>query len=277
MKLKAVLQKCLFTLAVFAIFMFCVFPFVWAFITSLKSGTQIFSSEILPNHLTWRNYASVFTEQNFGRNIFNSVLVGCGATVFSIYLGVIASYALATKQFAGRKVLLITFLLVSMFPQIAVLSGLFELLRTFGIYNSWAGLTISYLIFTLPFATWVLASFMRQIPKSLEEAAVLDGASPFKVIFNIFLPIMAPSIVTTFLLSFIAAWNEFLFALTFTFSDRARTVPVAMSLMSGASAHELPWANLMAASVIVTLPLIFMVVIFQKQIIAGLTAGAVKG
>jgi trehalose/maltose transport system permease protein len=158
-----------------------------------------------------------------------------------------------------------------------VLSGLFALLRTLHIYNSWTGLTLSYLIFTLPFTTWVLTAFMRQIPRSLEEAAVLDGASPLKVIFNIFLPIMAPSVVTTFLLSFIAAWNEFLFALTFTFSDRARTVPVAMSLMSGASSQELPWANLMAASVVVTFPLLFLVIVFQKRIIAGLTAGAVKG
>ena len=259
------------------IFLFCIFPFLWAFITSLKSGSELFSSSFMPRHFAWKNYAAVFTEQPFAMNILNSTVVASAATIISIYVGVFAAYPLSKRQFKGRNALLYTFLAVSMFPQIAVLSGLFEILRALGIYNSWAGLTLSYLIFTVPFTTWILTSFMREIPKSLEEAALLDGASVIKIIFNIFLPIMAPAIVTTFLLSFIAAWNEFLFALTFTFSNRARTVPVAMSLMSGASSHELPWANLMAASVTVTLPLLVLVIIFQKRIVAGITTGAVKG
>ncbi len=164
-----------------------------------------------------------------------------------------------------------------MFPQVAVLSGMFELVQVFGLYNHSLGLTLVYMIFTLPFTTWVLTTFMKELPKELEEAAILDGASRFTICFKIFLPLLKPALVTTGLLAFIAAWNEFLFALTFTLSSDQRTVPVAIALMSGADQHEVPWGNIMAASVLVTLPLIGLVLIFQRKIVSGLTAGAVKG
>jgi trehalose/maltose transport system permease protein len=173
--------------------------------------------------------------------------------------------------------LLFTVLGVSMFPQIAVLSGMFELIRALGLYNNLLSLVLSYMIFTVPFTVWVLTSFMRELPKELEEAAIVDGATPFVVVTQVFLPLMGPALVTTGLLAFIAAWNEFLFALTFTLSSEQRTVPVAIGLISGASAYELPWANIMAASVVVTVPLILLVLIFQRRIVSGLTAGAVKG
>jgi trehalose/maltose transport system permease protein len=166
---------------------------------------------------------------------------------------------------------------VSMFPQIAVLSGMFELIRSLGLYNNLLSLTLSYMIFTLPFTVWVLTAFMRELPKELEEAAIVDGASPLTLVTRVFLPLMGPALVTTGLLAFIAAWNEFLFALTFTLSAEMRTVPVAIALISGASGHELPWGNIMAASIIVTVPLIALVLIFQRRIVSGLTAGAVKG
>ena len=164
-----------------------------------------------------------------------------------------------------------------MFPQVAVLSGMFELIRAVGLYDNLLSLTLSYLILTLPFTTWVLTTFMRELPRELEEAALLDGARPWVVITRVFLPLMWPALATTGLLAFIAAWNEFLFALTFTISNEMRTVPVAIALVSGASQFELPWGRVMAASVIVTAPLVFLVLVFQRRIVSGLTAGAVKG
>jgi trehalose/maltose transport system permease protein len=158
-----------------------------------------------------------------------------------------------------------------------VLSGMFELVRALGLYNSLPGLMLSNMILTLPFTVWVLTTFMRELPKELEEAAVVDGASDWVIVRRVFLPLLGPALVTTGLLAFIAAWNEFLFALTFTLTNEQRTVPVAIALITGASAEELPWGNLMAASVIVTVPLILLVLVFQRRIVAGLTAGAVKG
>ncbi len=195
----------------------------------------------------------------------------------SLLMGVTASYALARVKFAGRGLLMVTILSVSMFPQVAVLSGMFELIRAVGLYNSMFGLAISYMMLTLPFTVWILTAFMRELPRELEEAAVMDGASPWTVITRVFLPVMWPAMVTTGLLAFIMAWNEFLFALTFTLTNEQRTVPVAIALISGASQFEMPWGNIMAASVIVTVPLIVLVLIFQRRIVSGLTAGAVKG
>jgi trehalose/maltose transport system permease protein len=179
--------------------------------------------------------------------------------------------------FRGRGLLLMTILAVSMFPQVAVLSGMFELVRALGIYNSLPGLMLSNMILTLPFTVWVLTTFMRELPKELEEAAFVDGATPWIVVRRVFLPLMWPALVTTGLLAFIAAWNEFLFALTFMLSNEKRTVPVAIALISGASKFEMPWGPIMAASVTVTAPLIALVLIFQRKIVSGLTAGAVKG
>jgi trehalose/maltose transport system permease protein len=189
----------------------------------------------------------------------------------------LAAFALGRIRFRGRSVLLFTILGVSMFPQVAVLSGMFELIRWLGLYNRLPALVLSYMIFTLPFTVWVLTTFIRALPKELEEAAIVDGAKPLTIVTKVFLPLLSPALITTGLLAFIAAWNEFLFALTFTLSGEQRTVPVAIALISGASAYELPWGNIMAASVVVTLPLIVMVLFFQRRIVSGLTAGAVKG
>jgi trehalose/maltose transport system permease protein len=164
-----------------------------------------------------------------------------------------------------------------MFPQIAVLAGLFELVRATGLHNTPLALIFSYMIFTLPFTVWVLTTFMRELPVEIEEAAIVDGATPWIIIRRVFLPLMWPALVTTGLLAFIAAWNEFLFALTFTSSNSQRTVPVAIGLLSGNTQYEIPWGLIMAASVIVTVPLIILVLIFQRKIISGLTAGGVKG
>ncbi len=266
-----------FYLLLAVLLVYTVFPFYWAVVSSLRSGSDLFSTDLLPRHPVWDNYIAVFREQPFGRNILNSVVVAVSTVALSLALSVAAAYALGRVSFRGRTPLLFTILAVSMFPQIAVLSGMFELVRSLGLYNRLGSLILSYLIFTLPFSVWVLTSFMRELPKELEEAAIVDGARPLTLVLRIFLPLLAPAMVTTGLLAFIAAWNEFLFALTFTLSTEQRTVPVAIALISGASAYELPWGNIMAASVIVTLPLILLVLLFQRRIVAGLTAGAVKG
>ena len=266
-----------FYILVAAIILYTVFPFYYAIVSSFKSGSQLFSVDYFPLHWNWDNYISVFREQPFARNIFNSVIVAGAVVGLSVFFGVTAAFALGRVQFRGRGLLLLTILGVSMFPQVAVLSGMFELIRSFGLYNNLLGLVFSYMIFTLPFTVWVLTTFMRDLPKELEEAAIMDGANPWDIITKVFMPLMWPALVTTGLLAFIAAWNEFLFALTFTLTDAQRTVPVAIALISGASQFELPWGNIMAASVLVTIPVVALVLIFQRRIVSGLTAGAVKG
>ncbi len=255
---------------------FSLFPFYWAIVSSLKDPSTMFQVEYWPSALEWSNYSSIFKEQPFGKNIWNSILVATSTVLLCLFVGVLAAYSLARVEFRGRGLLLALILAVSMFPQVAVLSGMFELVKSMGLYNSWFGLTLSYMIFTLPFTIWLLTTFMRQLPRELEQAAIVDGASSWTVLYRVFLPLMGPSLVTTGLLSFIAAWNEFLFALTFTLTADARTVPVAIGLISGASSFESPWGRIMAASVTVTVPLVVLVLIFQKSIVSGLTAGAVK-
>ena len=205
---------CLLAVIIF----YTVFPFYWAIVSSLKAGSELFKVDFWPSHPAWDNYVAVFREQPFGRNILNSIFVAVSTVILSLGLAVLAAYALGRIQFRGRMPLLFTVLGVSMFPQIAVLSGMFELIRSLGLYNNLLALTLSYMIFTLPFTVWVLTTFMRELPKELEEAAIVDGAKPLTVVTKVFMPLMGPALATTGLLAFIAAWNEFLFALTFTLS-----------------------------------------------------------
>jgi len=266
-----------FYLLVAIIVFVSVFPFYYAILTSFKSGTALFEINYLPTHFSLDNYIAVLTTGVFVRNLANSILVATSVVVLALFLAVTAAFALARVSFRGRGLLLMTILAVSMFPQIAVLAGLFELVRAFGLFNTPFALIFSYTIFTLPFTVWVLTTFMRDLPVEIEEAAIVDGASPWVIITKVFMPLMWPALVTTGLLAFIAAWNEFLFALTFTSSNETRTVPVAIALLSGASQYEIPWGRIMAASVIVTVPLVVLVLIFQRKIVQGLTAGGVKG
>jgi len=271
------MRRLAFGLVCVALAVFLLFPFYYAVVTSLKSGSAIFRVDYWPTQADLTSYVRIWREQPFARNILNSVVVAAAVVALSLALGVTAAFALARVRFAGRRTLLYTILAVSMFPQVAVLSGLFEVIRVLGLYNNLAGLVLSYMIFTLPFTVWVLTAFMRDLPVEIEEAAIMDGASPWVLVTRIFLPLMGPAMAATGLLAFIAAWNEFLFALTFTLSNDQRTVPVAIALITGASEYELPWGNIMAASVIVTAPLIILVLVFQRRLVAGLTAGAVKG
>lgn len=256
---------------------YSVFPFLYAVSTSFKRGAQLFSPTIIPAAPTVANYVSVFRDQPFAHNLLNSLLVAGGVVLLSMAVSLTAAWSLGRVEFRGRGLLLMTILSVSMFPQVAVLSGMFELVRFFGLYDHLGALLFADLMLTLPFTVWVLVTFMRGLPKELEEAAIMDGVGPLGTIFKVFLPVLWPAVVSTGLLAFIAAWNEFLFALTFTISTEQRTVPVAIALISGAGGYELPWGPIMAASVIVTLPLIVLVMYFQRLIVSGLTAGAVKG
>ncbi|MGH0001534.1 carbohydrate ABC transporter permease [Pseudovibrio ascidiaceicola] len=271
------MKSILFYTLVAVVVIFSVFPFYYAIVTSFRSGQELFNPSVFPTSFTTGNYFSIFKEQPFGLNILNSVIVATSVVILSLIIAVTASYALARIHFRGRGLLLMTILSVSMFPQVAILSGMYELIRSMGLYNSLPGLIIPNTVLTLPFTVWVLTTFMKELPKELEEAAVVDGASPLTIVRRIFLPLMWPAMVTTGLLAFIGAWNEFLFALTFTLSNEVRTVPVAIALMSGATEYELPWGNIMAASVLVTVPIVVLVLVFQRKIVAGLTAGAVKG
>ena len=273
------LTQVAFAILVVLVFIYLVFPFFWAISSSLKTPNQLFETPLVywPPVLQWHNYADVFTAQPFARSLLNSLIVAGLTTLLSLLIGGSAAYALGRIRFRGKRVVFYSILGVSMFPQIAILGGMFVLIRTLQLYNSWWGLILSYMVFTLPFTVWVLTSFVREIPRELEEAAFVDGATPVQSLTRVQLPVMAPGHVTAGLLAIIQAWNEFLFALTFTVDNKARTVPVAIALFSGASQYELPWAQIMAASVVVTVPLIILVLIFQQRIVAGLTAGAVKG
>ncbi|GAA4160216.1 carbohydrate ABC transporter permease [Shinella granuli] len=256
--------------------LYTLFPFYWMIASSLKSGQAIFDVTFLPD-LKFNNYEAILSDGVFLRSLLNSLVVAASVVALSLGLAIAAAYALGRIDFRGRSPIMFLFLAVSMFPQIALLSGLFEMIRWLGLYNTLGSLIFAYMIFTLPFNIWVLTTFMRSLPRQIEEAAIMDGCSPLRIVRCIFLPMMGPALISTGLLAFIASWNEFLFALTFILTDENRTVPVAIALISGSSRYEFPYGAIMAASTIVTVPLIVMALLFQKYIVSGLTAGAVKG
>ncbi|WP_110674670.1 carbohydrate ABC transporter permease [Salinicola sp. RZ23] len=276
-RLKSIALTIGFWMLVAVLVLYAIFPFYYAIVTSLKPSSQLFEVSYWVDSLDFSNYVTVLSQPTFLAAIRNSVVVAISVVIIALLLGLTAAWALGRVRFRGRTTVMMIVLGVSMFPQVAVLSGLFEVIRTLDLYNSPGGLILSYTIFTLPFTVWILTTFMRQLPDELEEAAIVDGASPWVTLTKVFMPLLWPAMATTGLLAFIAAWNEFLFALTFTLTDSQRTVPVAIALISGGSQYELPWGPIMAASVIVTVPLVVLVVIFQRRIVSGLTAGAVKG
>lgn len=257
--------------------LFCLFPFYYAVLSSLRSGQELFTPVWYPTGWHWDNYVVALMDNGIARSLLNSFLVAGITVALCLLVSITAAFALARVNFRGRRFLLFTILCVSMFPQVAVLTGMFELVRFLGLYDSLGALIVSYTTFSLPFTVWVLTTFIKTIPVELEEAAIVDGAKTGTIIRRVFAPVLAPALATTGLLAFIGAWNEFMFALTFIISSARRTVPVAISLFSGASSFELPWGSIMAASVIVTLPIIVLVLIFQKRIVSGLTSGAIKG
>ena len=270
-----------FYILVAVILVYTIFPFYWALVTSFTPGSEIFQTPVayFPKHFTFDNYATALENTDFLFGLRNSVIVTLATVIISLVIGSLGAYALGRMQFRGKKLVLYTILAMSMFPAIAVLGSLYTIYNQLGLFNTYFALILSDLTFTLPFTMWVLTNFFRSMPAELEEAALVDGASSMQTFRLVLLPLVAPGLVTTGLLAFIEAWNEYLFAVTFTSNDYsiARTAPVAIANFAGKAEHDLPWANIMAASVIVTIPLIILVLVFQRRILAGLTAGAVKG
>jgi trehalose/maltose transport system permease protein len=274
---KELTLKVLFWLLVAAILIFNLFPFLYAMLSSFRPSNELFSTDLIPKNFTLDHYAAVFADARFMKSLLNSIIISGATVVIALGMGSLCAYALGRLPFRFKGGVLYIILTMTMFPQIAVLSGLFVMLKALGLFNTRPGLVMTYLIFSLPFTIWVMTSYFRSLPKELEEAAYVDGASPLIVFWQILLPLTVPGLVSTGLLAFIAAWNEFLFALTFTVTDDMKTVQVVISQFSGATSYEQPWGSIMAASMVVTIPLVILVMIFQYRIVAGLTAGAVKG
>jgi trehalose/maltose transport system permease protein len=275
------LRKIPFYVLVAAIFVYAIFPFYWAIRSSFTPDGELFKTPItyFPTNPTLFNYREVLSNGDFQRALLNSTIVAGSVTLISLGFGALAGYALGRFRFRGRSVALYLMLSMTIFPQIAILGALYKMITTFQLYDTVGALIFSYMIFTLPFTVWVLTSFTRGLPRDLEEAAYVDGATPFQAFRKVMLPLIAPGLVTTGLLAFIAAWNEFLYALSFTQSVSAHTVPIAIVTFTGksGSTFQVPWGQIMAATIVVTVPLIVMTLILQRRILAGLTAGAVKG
>jgi len=269
--------RALFYLLVLVILVFNLFPFLYAVVSSFRPSSDLFSTDLIPKAFTLTHYDEIFRDARFVAGLINSIVVAGATVIIALALGSLCAYALGRLPFRFKGFVLYLVLTMTMFPQISVLSGLFVMLKSLNLFNTRQGLIVTYLIFSLPFTIWVMTQYFRSLPRELEEAAYVDGASPLAVFWQILLPLTVPGLVSTGLLAFIAAWNEFLFALTFTVTDQMKTVPVVISQFSGATSYEQPWGSIMAASMVVTIPLVILVMIFQYRIVAGLTAGAVKG
>ena len=263
--------------SVAAVVLFCLFPFYWLINISLKTGADLSSADLFPPNPTLDNYTSTFQNSAFTRALTNSAIVSLVATFIGVIVGSFAAYALARLKMRFKFPLLALVLSITTFPQIAIAAPLFRLWSDIGLYNTLIGLVIPYLTFALPLSIYILVSFFKEIPKDLEEAALVDGATHFQAFRKVVVPLAAPGLATTAILTFITAWNEFLLASTLTSSVNARTVPVAIQQFSGSTQFEVPFGTQAAASIIISIPLIVLVLLFQKRIVAGLTAGAVKG
>jgi trehalose/maltose transport system permease protein len=271
-------RRGLFWLLVAVILSYLLLPFYWALVSSLKTQPELIRTPatLWPQTVWLGNYQAVLGNPTFVRGILNSTLVASGVTFLSLLVGAFSGYALGQLRFRGKTPSLYLILAMTMFPQVAVLAGLYTVIRVLGM-PSLLSVTLSYLLFTLPFTVWVLQAFFRGLPASLLQAAQVDGATMMQSFWYVLVPLTGPALVTTGLLAFVKAWNEYLFALTFTVIDReARTVPVAIALFSGESAYQQPFGEIMAGAIIVTIPLLLLVFVFQRRIVEGLTSGAVK-
>jgi trehalose/maltose transport system permease protein len=274
------LGRVTFSLVIVAIIVYTIFPFYWALISALKPERELIQTPAtwIPQAPTLQNFQAVFQNNKFLRGLLNSTVVSVVVVLMALTFGSFAAYALGRLKFRGKRWVLYVILSMTLFPQISILPGLFSVVNDLGLYGNITSMMVTYLIFTLPFTTWVLTSFFRTLPAELEQAALVDGCTPFQTFYKILLPLTAPALVTTGLLAFIAAWNEYLFALTFTLTQpAAETVTVAITKFTGVIARNEPFGEIMAAAVVVTVPLVVLVLVFQRRIVQGLTAGAVKG
>ena len=255
------------------------FPLLWMTSLAFKSPSTFRSGSpsFFPEDWTWDNFETVFSDSLFTSALRNSFGIAIIATVLSVVVAMFAAYAIARLEFRGKRLLLSMALAIAMFPQAALVGPLFNMWRNLGIYDTWLGLIIPYLTFALPLSIWTMSAFFRQIPWEMEQAAQVDGATSWQAFRKVIVPLAAPGVFTTAILTFFFCWNEFLLAISLTSTDRARTVPAALSFFTGQSQFESPVTAVMAASVVVTIPIVIIVLVFQRRIVAGLTAGAVKG
>jgi multiple sugar transport system permease protein len=270
-------EKGLWSIAILLVLLYALFPVLWIISLSLKAPADIADKKFIPQEISFDNYEAVFNEAIFTDALINSIGIALIATLISIVLASMAAYALTRMDFGGKALILSGALAIAMFPPISIVGSLFDMWRALGLFDTWAGLVIPYMTFTLPLAIYTLSAFFREIPWELEQAAQVDGATPMQAFRKVILPLAAPGVFTAAILVFIFAWNDFLFANTLTSTSDARTVPAALAFFTGGSQFTEPTGQIAAAAVVVTIPIIIMVLIFQRRIVAGLTAGAVKG
>ena len=261
------------------ILVWCLLPVVWILSLSFKpvSETTVGSPHFLPRTWTIQNYKDIIANPDFTRALLNSFGIALISTGLAVLFATFAAYAIARLEFRGKRLVLSLALAIAMFPVVSLVGPLFDMWRAIGLFNTWPGLIIPYMSFTLPLAIWTLSAFFREIPWELEQAAQADGATPFQAFRRVIVPLAAPGMFTAAILTFIFAWNDFLFAISLTSTNNARTVPAALAFFQGASQFESAVPYVMAASVTVTIPVVILVLMFQRRIVAGLTSGAVKG
>jgi multiple sugar transport system permease protein len=269
-------ERTLWSIGILVVLLYALIPVAWITALSFKTPDEVADRKFFSG-FSFENYDVVFSDDTFLAALINSIGIAGIATLISIVLAAMAAYATSRLDFTGKALILSGALAVAMFPPISIVGSLFDMWRAIGIYDTWPGLIIPYMTFTLPLAIYTLSAFFREIPWELEQAAQVDGATPFQAFRKIIVPLAAPGVFTAAILVFIFAWNDFIFANTLTSTDNARTVPAALAFFTGASQFEQPIGAIAAASVVVTVPIIIMVLIFQRRIVAGLTAGAVKG
>ncbi|TWP49290.1 carbohydrate ABC transporter permease [Lentzea tibetensis] len=256
---------------------YALFPVLWILSLSLKSSKTLADGNLIPREISFENYSNIFATTEFIRALANSIGIAIIATVVAVVFGTMAAYAIARLDFPGKNLLVGVSLLIAMFPQVSLVSPLFEIERGLGIFDTWPGLILPYITFALPLAIYTLSAFFREIPWELEKAAKMDGATPGQAFRRVIAPLAAPGVFTTAILVFIFCWNDFLFAISLTSTEQSRTVPAALSFFTGSSQFEDPAGSISAAAVVITIPIILFVLFFQRRIVAGLTSGAVKG
>ncbi|MCX6488655.1 MAG: carbohydrate ABC transporter permease [Mycobacterium sp.] len=259
------------------VIVYALLPVLWILSLSLKPTQAVKDGKLIPSSITFDNYRGIFKGDVFTSALVNSLGIGLITTVIAVVIGGMAAYAVARLEFAGKKLLVGAALLIAMFPQISLVTPLFNIERRIGLFDTWAGLIIPYIAFALPLAIYILAAFFREIPRDLEKAAKMDGATPAQAFRRVIAPLAAPGIVTAAILVFIFAWNDLLLALSLTATTAAITAPVAIANFSGSSQFEEPTGSIAAGAMVITIPIIIFVLIFQRKIVAGLTSGAVKG
>jgi multiple sugar transport system permease protein len=259
------------------VIVYALLPVLWILSLSLKPTQQVKDGKLIPSSITFDNYKGIFKGDVFTSALVNSLGIGLITTAIAVVIGGMAAYAVARLEFTGKKLLVGAALLIAMFPQISLVTPLFNIERRIGLFDTWGGLIIPYITFALPLAIYILAAFFREIPRDLEKAAKMDGATPAQAFRMVIAPLAAPGIVTAALLVFIFAWNDLLLALSLTATTAAITAPVAIANFSGSSQFEEPTGSIAAGAMVITIPIIIFVLIFQRKIVAGLTSGAVKG